>query len=94
MPLGADAGDRAAFTSLWHGGGCPRRGGTNTVRKGSHVTTVLLVVLLAAATVVLALARLLRSPAAAEDQRFHRAAQLTSQWARGEQPPMPRPPED
>ncbi|HVU71325.1 MAG TPA: hypothetical protein VHE83_00035 [Mycobacteriales bacterium] len=58
------------------------------------MTTALLVVLLAAATVMLALARLLRAPAAAEDQRFRRAAQLTSQWARGDQPPLQRPPAD
>jgi len=58
------------------------------------MTTVLLVVLLAAAIVALALARFLRSPAAAEDQRFHRAAQLTSQWAYGDQPPPQRPPAD
>lgn len=51
------------------------------------MTTVLLVVLLAAATVLLGLARLMRSPAAAEDQRFHRAAELTSQWAHGDGPP-------
>ena len=58
------------------------------------MTTVLLVVLLAAAIVALALARFLRSPAVAEDQRFHRAAQLTSQWAYDDHPSPPRPPSD
>ena len=58
------------------------------------MTTVLLVVLFAVAIVALALARFLRSPAAAEDQRFHRAAQLTSQWAYGDDPSPPPPPSD